>query len=540
MFDRINWDDLIRLSVPKLDKDNFISQIVEFGFFAEQFPLCFSSSLFSIEVTRLLPLVSCSKAQAKKMKNVTQPSTLSTRKDDITRRVLSLPNPKAFLRVAKYMQENWDNLQEYAESDKSLSPITYIHSYNFSGKQTLLNSENVRESYISKSSYIEGINNSIKASLGYKYRLKVDISNCYNSIYTHSISWAICGKNEAKKYMRTKEPAYLESKYEFSDRLDTFVRYMKNNETNGIVVGPFTSRIISEIILAAIDRDLEREGYVFRRYVDDYKFYFRTHSQAQESLPKIERVLNQYGLQLNSAKTQVEKYPYELITKMKVVFTNTLENEGVFGVLNEASLLYSQGEKGAYKYALKLIRSHSPNVEDFEIIMSSLINIVLIEPKYGRYVIDYLKKYMSNWKRSVITELVNHELSNSMKNELQEESLVFLQVIKELSLPISASNVIQVLNSNNDFGIIIVLDLWKNKKKLVVRTRKEAIEIGKCIKRLSDNLRGEEYNGSRWLLLYESKFHSLFEAKLMPVPEADVFFDTLIENGVTFYSSSRN
>lgn len=206
--------------------------------------------------------------------------------------------------------------KKYAESDKLLSPITFIHSYGVSLKRILLNSENVREFYFSKSSFIEGINNSIKASLGYKYRLKVDIANCYDSIYSHSISWAICGKDQAKKYLLTKNPDSLKQKYDFSDRLDTFVRHLKNNETNGIIVGPFTSRIISEIVLSAIEKELTNEKLFFRRYVDDYKFYFKSEANIHESLPKIERILNKYSLRLNSLKTQIDRFPFEIISRI--------------------------------------------------------------------------------------------------------------------------------------------------------------------------------------------------------------------------------
>ena len=55
----------------------------------------------------------------------------------------------------------------------------------------------------------------------------------------------------------------------------------------------------SEIILSAIDKILCDRGFVFRRYVDDYKFYFRSESQAEESIRIIEKILNQYNLNLN-------------------------------------------------------------------------------------------------------------------------------------------------------------------------------------------------------------------------------------------------
>lgn len=533
---RIRWDELIKLMSPKLSRENFIAQVVEHGYFAEQFPTCFSSKIFARKLNNLLRCISCSGKKIKKEDKTTLPTTLSSYKNDISRRILSLPNPKAFLRLAVLMQENWDEIQEFAESPNSLSPITYIHKYK-SSQRASLNSENLRESQFSKSDFVDGIRNCIEASLGYNYRLKLDISNCYNSIYTHSIAWAVCGKAQAKEYRRTKQPSALQPKYDLADKLDSFIRYQKNNETNGILVGPFTSRIFSEIILAAIDKALDEEGYQFRRYVDDYKFYFRTDSEAQANLPKIERILNEYNLNINTEKIEIIRFPFEVISQIKEIFDTTLQKAGVFGVLNAASQLYSNGEKGAFKYALKYIKNKKPTQDDFTLVISSLINIMILEPKCGRYIIAYFKKHMYSWKKDIITELINNELSNSISNELQEEALLFLQIIKELKLSLSARNLIYILGCSNDFAIIVALDIWKSRKSSVIRTPGEARKINQAIEQLCLSLQGEQYSGARWLLLYEMKIHGLVPLGKQPTPNADSFFDEMYYSKVTFYQS---
>ena len=40
----------------------------------------------------------------------------------------------------------------------------------------------------------------IELSMEYKYMLVTDITNCYGSIYTHTIEWALMGKEKAKEY----------------------------------------------------------------------------------------------------------------------------------------------------------------------------------------------------------------------------------------------------------------------------------------------------------------------------------------------------
>lgn len=346
----------------------------------------------------------------------------------------------------------------------------------------------------------------------------------------------MCGKDDAKLYFRTKTPIALKNKYELADQLDTYVRYQKNNETNGIVVGPFTSRIVSEIIMAELDRKLTGKGYHFRRYVDDFKFYFRTESQAQESLPIIEKVLNEYNLNLNTAKTEIHKYPFDVISQMKTAFENALKKEGVFGVLNTAAQFHISGEIGTYKYALKMLKNCEIPIEDFDIIMPSLTNVMLIDPKYGKYVIKHNIKKLDKVK---LSHIMNQELESSLKTELQQESLIFIQIIKELNLNLTANNLINLLRTGDDFSIIIALDIWRNRNKFVIRTASEARRIKAEIRNLAARLNGETMKGSRWLLLHEIEMHQLIDGSIMPTIATDPFFAELKRYNISFYKGIR-
>lgn len=526
------------MGTKKLNEKNFIFQICQYGFFTEQFPECFNSESFTKSLDDLLPLITTTKKQSQSgKKNTTSPTTLSTYKNDISRRVLSVPNPEAFLRLAKYMQQNWSRMKECTQSLNSLSPITFIRVYTQGEAEELINCESLRECFKVRSDFVVGIKNCIRASLGYKYRLNVDISNCYNSLYTHSISWAICGKEKAKEYFRTKLPAEIKDDYEMADCLDAFVRFQKNNETNGIIVGPYTSRIISEIVLARVDKELTQKGLRFKRYVDDYKMYFRTESKAQESLPIIEKVLNEYNLSLNTSKTVIQKYPYDIISNLKETFESALTDEGVFGVLNAAAELFASGEKGAYKYALKYIKDRPLTGEEIEIIIPTLINIMLIDPRYGKHVTKYLEKNLLYINKEQLTIVFNKELSSSIDGQLQQETLLFIQLIKDLNLEIYGENIIKILKSDNDFAIIIALDLWKNCKRTVVRTKSEAREINQAVDGLLMQLKGEKMSGARWLLLYEILANQLVGLEKMPTLELNDFFKKMLDLNVSFYDA---
>ena len=123
----------------RLYKNNFLNQVVRFGYFADQFPACFSTEQLAANLSELLPLISVSKsAKSNSKQKVTSPTTLSIYKNDISRRVLSVPNPEAFLRLAKYINENWDRVRKFSKSKETLLFIQLIRDLNLEVQGTNL------------------------------------------------------------------------------------------------------------------------------------------------------------------------------------------------------------------------------------------------------------------------------------------------------------------------------------------------------------------------------------------------------------------
>lgn len=57
----LNWEERIKLPTPKLGKNNFMEHITEHGYFAQQFPACFSSKKLAENLDVLLQLAPCTK-----------------------------------------------------------------------------------------------------------------------------------------------------------------------------------------------------------------------------------------------------------------------------------------------------------------------------------------------------------------------------------------------------------------------------------------------------------------------------------------------
>ena len=149
----------------------------------------------------------------------------------------------------------------------------------------------------------------------------IDISKFFDSIYTHSISWAIKDKGFAKDNR---------NKSDFSSFYDKFMQRSNYNETNGIVIGNEVSRIFAEVIMQATDLDVERElesdfnlrhgrDYSIRRYVDDFFIFGNSEKALELIISKIESKIRFYKLHLNEKKFVKRNRPFITnITRAKI------------------------------------------------------------------------------------------------------------------------------------------------------------------------------------------------------------------------------
>lgn len=143
---------------------------------------------------------------------------------------------------------------------------------------------------------------SIELALDFNYVLHADIADCYASIYTHSIAWAMHGKPTAKA---KKNDLSL-----IGNRIDRCIQDMQHGQTNGIPQGSVLIDLIAEMVLGYADvevnqrlNDAHISDFQILRYRDDYRI-FTNDSQAGEAILKIlTEVLIGLGLKLNAAKT---------------------------------------------------------------------------------------------------------------------------------------------------------------------------------------------------------------------------------------------
>lgn len=146
---------------------------------------------------------------------------------------------------------------------------------------------------------------------------KIDISKCFDSIYTHTISWALFNKSIIKDNIE-------DSRKTFAGKFDELMQKLNANETNGIIIGPEFSRIFAELILQQIDNDIlnklyapddnqhrliHKKDYQVFRYVDDYFIFYNEEVDKDRILKEFKLSLKEYKLYLNENKSVLYNKP---------------------------------------------------------------------------------------------------------------------------------------------------------------------------------------------------------------------------------------
>ncbi len=173
----------------------------------------------------------------------------------------------------------------------------------------------------------------------YEAMVQIDVNKCFDSIYTHSLPWAVLGKDQTKFKLD-------EAKKTFGDRFDTLMRNLNHNETNGIVIGPEFSRIFAEIILQSVDFELitklsEKENlthkidYEIFRYVDDFFVFYNEESTQIKIFETLQAILKSKKLSINTAK--IKRYQKPIITEITIAkdLISTLLNGEINPVCEE-------------------------------------------------------------------------------------------------------------------------------------------------------------------------------------------------------------
>lgn len=269
-------------------------------------------------------------------------------------RTFGIPTPMKYQRLCLVLRDNWDALKEHfhQQTDSQEYRVSRIHLRKLFGKKEIfeMNYKNWRTDGNPETDLLF-----LKDKGVSKYIVKADISTCFPSVYTHSLPWAIVGKPKAKAESNNDSLWYNE--------IDNACSTMKNGETHGLLIGPYASNLLSEVILTVVDKNLYDKGYRYFRNIDDYECYVESYEKAQCFLHDLEEALREFDLPLNHKKTAIlplpiavaEKWIHKLNSYLPIT-KDVMNYTDVNAYLDLAiSLATETGNSAVLNYAIKTL-----------------------------------------------------------------------------------------------------------------------------------------------------------------------------------------
>jgi hypothetical protein len=273
---------------------------------------------------------------------------------------------------------------------------------------------------------------SLELALNYDCFLNTDIVDCYGSIYTHSIAWALHGKEQSKAdLLLGKKEAKKAGVYnKIGNIIDTTLRSMQYGQTNGIPQGSVLMDFIAEMVLGYADKILNYkikkynrnekkyriQNYQILRYRDDYRIFANNH----ETLIKIAKLLTEtlidLNFKLNTQKTFIsDNIVRDVIKPDKLYWNKSKQSKKT--LQKHLFLIHSLAEKypnsGSLSialdkflnriYSLKLFKEKSTKV-----LVSILIDIAYKNPQTYPFIAAILSKILSlEIDKNIVDEILN-------------------------------------------------------------------------------------------------------------------------------------
>lgn len=251
-------------------------------------------------------------------------------------RTLSIPNPIRFYQLASEIADSWAAIEaSLAGSRLSLTrPVDDV-----TGERAVV-----------PAASFERTAERSELRAAFPYLLRADIAQCYPSIYTHSLGWALHTKAKAKR--RRGDSRLL------GNRLDKYVQAAQDGQTMGLPIGPDTSLVLAELVLSACESALPADTHGFR-YYDDFELYFSSLSEAERGRSTLQDVLNSYHLSLNSHKTEIVSLPQELQDEWVTQLRRTRLRTKGFAERSDITVLFDDTFRLAQRYPDRHVVSYA-------------------------------------------------------------------------------------------------------------------------------------------------------------------------------------
>lgn len=282
--------------IKLISNDIIADWLLNEGYYPEQYvvPPSFIAKDFMLQTTPYI--TDLKEPPRRELINISYPKSL------LTSRIFGIQHPHNYHDIVFWLMSDWENIIKHI-FHKDLK----IFSYSFpipvndrlKGELSPLRSGRMIYEWIAMAE-----NDLVAEAHRYNLIVRSDITNFYNSVYTHSIGWALHGQEIAFK---DKTSSLI------GNKVDKVVQYANNGRTNGIPVGSAVSDLIAEIILSSVDlrisQRLKGKNFIATRFKDDYRILCNTETEAKEILKILAEELTEFNLLINESKTKILELP---------------------------------------------------------------------------------------------------------------------------------------------------------------------------------------------------------------------------------------
>ena len=308
---------------------------------------------------------------------------------------------------------------------------------------------------------------SLEFSLEFSHILHTDVVDCYGSLYTHSIPWAIHGLKESKE--KKGKDSLL------GNKVDAHIQAGRYGQTNGIAQGSVLMDFIAEIVLGYVDEQInlalgEPTNFRILRYRDDYRIFANSDDRVEEILKVISEKLMPVGMKLSVSKTLLSRNIVEGAIKPDKLAGIDLQDLGDANaktMQKQLLRLHSFGQRFPNSGALRRlvgefhtkISNQTEKPDDLEVQVAIATDIGFVSPSTFPAIAGILSHLISlapNKEKPSLWQKVRNKMSRVPYNGYLEMWLQRVIQPQAIKIPfVSNEPVCKIVNGES-------LEIWEN------------------------------------------------------------------------------
>lgn len=493
------WLEWFYSTKEQLSQADVLIGLLDHGLFAEKVPPCFSTAGLAAIVSETMANLLDEKNEQKLRRSIDNCGHDYVRyealRDINIPRHMGIPHPEAYAVQALAISKHWQEIATHCNKPKpEISRIYVRHVGN--GCIFEMNYKGVERFQLEE--------NEIQWMAGAKFVVEADIAACFPSIYTHCIPWALHSKDEAKSTSSVTTLA--------GNLLDKCTQNTRDRQTNGLLIGPHASNILSEIILTRIDTELQAKGYrKVVRHVDDYRFFADTLDEAELFVKELGLNLRAYEMSLNEKKTRILELPRPSDENWRLVLNRFLfpnDEELRFSVIRSfldlaLECAQSVGKSTPLNYAIKTIAgSDAPrklNPRANRMYAQEAMNLALAYPYlaplldefvFDKYWHEGLKPRIADFATSLVQLGVRKLYPDTIAHAL------YFALKHDVALALKDDVLIEIIALDDCVANVLLLEYAKKRDRPKVKS---------AINKRAKDLKAEDSRekDKHWLLIYQ-------------------------------------